>query len=250
MLNMIKSSRLLLLKLFSIFSLMSSLTYAELGETLPTFFYIGGEAGIIEPVVKKFHHKESNSNFTLKKTKMYNAKIGYSYYPQMAIEFSVTYQPNYPLHYILPEMPTALGQAIPKTSGSTKVDSNIYMLNLKYYLNKVKTLTPFVILGGGIAQVKIRPTASVWQAFNNTEYFRMLRHRSNCLAWQMGLGFAKEVTNNFSLTAAAKLQVAHSIRIKYESLNIHSGTFVSAKPIKKTIAVGEFGIGFNYRLPI
>lgn len=28
-----------------------------------------------------------------------------------------------------------------------------------------------------------------------------------------------------------------------------TGQFLPAKPIKKTIGVGEFGIGFTYRLP-
>lgn len=225
-------------------------TYAEKGGIEQNFFYLGGELGLIEPIIKKFLHKDSQSDFILKKTKMHNAKIGYSYYPQMAIEFSITYQPSYRLHYILPEIPTTLGAAIPKTAGQTKIDSRIYMLNLKYDLNKVNELTPFVILGGGIAQVKVRPTSSFWPELNNTEYFKIIRHRTNCLAWQMGLGFAKEITNNFSITAAAKLQVAHSIRIKYENLDINSRSFVAAKPIKKTIAVEEFGIGFNYKLPI
>ncbi|KDO02830.1 hypothetical protein REISMN_04920 [Rickettsia tamurae subsp. buchneri] len=30
---------------------------------------------------------------------------------------------------------------------------------------------------------------------------------------------------------------------------MRTGQFVPANPIKKTIAIGEFGVGFTYRLP-
>lgn len=223
--------------------------YAQEIDFKPTFFYIGSEIGLVEPVVKKFRHKKTKSDFTLKKSNMYSVKLGYSFYPQMAIEFSATYQPKYHLHYILPETPL-----IPKTPGMTKVASNIYMLNLVYDLNKVAELTPFVILGAGIAQVKISPTSSFWdvtgQGDNKIEYFKIKKYKNNCFAWQIGLGFSREITNNFSIDVAAKLQVAHSIRIKYDTLDMNTHQFIPATPIKKTIGVGEFGIGFTYKLPI
>ncbi len=242
----------LLLQSLAIFSLifLNNAAYAQEINLDPTFFYLGGEIGLVESVAKKFRHKETKSDFTLKRSKMYSAKLGYSFYPQMVIEFSATYQPKYHLHYILPETPAFPGQVIPKTAGTTKVASNIYMLNLVYDLNKVQGLTPFVILGAGIAQVKISPTSSFWDYAGGIEYFRIKKHQNNCFAWQIGLGFSKEITNNFSIDVAAKLQVAHSIRIKYDTLDMKSNKFVPAKPIKKTIGIGEFGIGFTYKLPI
>ncbi len=98
------------------------------------FFYIGTEAGIVEPVIKKFRHS-SGSDFTLKRSKMYSGKIGYSFYPQMAIEFSVTHQPKYRLHYVLPQKELAPSLIIPQTPGITKVISNIYMVNLGCVIN-------------------------------------------------------------------------------------------------------------------
>ncbi|MCC8417004.1 MAG: outer membrane beta-barrel protein [Rickettsia endosymbiont of Bryobia graminum] len=214
------------------------------------FLYIGGEYGVVEPVVKKFRHQHSGSDLVLKRSKMYSVKLGYSYYPQMAIEFSATYQPKYRLNYTLPETATIMG-AIPKTKGTTKVSSNVYMINLIYDLNKVKELTPFVILGGGLAQVKFRPTISVWNSpVGPIDYFRVKKQRHNCLAWQVGLGFSKDITSNFSIDVAAKLQAVSNIKIKYDTLDISTGLFNRAKPIKKTIGVGEFGIGFTYKLPI
>lgn len=226
---------------------LASFAYAnEQNISTNNFLYIGGEYGLVEPVIKKFRHKHSGSDIVLKRSKMYSLKLGYSYYPQMAIELSATYQPKYRLNYTLPE-----NGVIPKTKGSTRVSSNIYMLNLIYDLNQVKGLTPFVILGGGIAQVKFRPTSSAWNSPMGTiDYFKIKKQRHNCLAWQIGLGFSKDITSNLSIDATAKLQVVHNIKIKYDTLNMTTWLFAPAKPIKKTIGVGEFGIGFTYKLPI
>jgi opacity protein-like surface antigen len=212
------------------------------------FFYIGTEAGIVVPVVKRFRH-DSGTNFTLKSSKMYSGKIGYSFYPQMAVEFSVTRQPRYRLHYVLPQKDVAPGLIIPKTPGTTRVESNLYMLNLVYDFDKVKEITPFVILGAGIAQVKVSSTSSRWDLID-VEYFRIRNTRSNCFAWQVGLGLSKELSSNFSIDIAVKLQAAHSIKINYDTLDMETQQFIPATPIKKTIGVGEFGIGFTYRLPI
>ncbi|MCC8372077.1 MAG: porin family protein [Rickettsia endosymbiont of Pseudomimeciton antennatum] len=212
------------------------------------FLYIGTEAGIVEPVVKKFRH-DSGTSFTLKRSKMYSGKIGYSFYPQMAVEFSVTHQPKYQLHYVLPQKDIAPGLIIPPTPGTTKVESNLYMLNLVYDFDKIKEITPFVILGAGVAQVKVSSASSRWNLMD-AEYFRIKKTRSNCFAWQVGLGLSKELSSNFSIDIAVKLQAAHSIKINYDTLYMKTQQFIPATPIKKTIGVGEFGIGFTYRLPI
>jgi len=233
-----------LLKLFFItIIIFNSNTFAK-----ETGFYIGAEGGIVEPVVSKFRHKHSNTEIILKKSSMYSGKIGYIIYPQIAIEFSATYQPKYRLHYVLPQQNLNNGLAIPPTPGNTKVLSNIYMLNLIYDLEKIKTFTPFVILGGGIAQVKVKPNSSKWSVINS-DYFKVRRTHKNCVAWQAGLGVSQDVTSNFSIDATAKLQTAYRVRINYDTLDIKTGQFVPANPIKKTIAVGEFGVGFTYRLP-
>ncbi|WP_375331374.1 outer membrane protein [Candidatus Tisiphia endosymbiont of Oplodontha viridula] len=231
-----------------IYSLFFANAQAEEINADQRFFYIGTEAGIVEPVVKKFRHN-SGTGFTLKRSKMYSGKIGYSFYPQMAIELSVTHQPKYRLHYVLPQKELAPSLIIPQTPGITKVISNIYMINLVYDLDKVQEITPFVILGAGVARVKVSSASSHWDLMN-VEYFRIKTTRSNCFAWQVGLGFSKELSSNFSIDAAVKLQAAHSIKINYATLDMKTQQFIPATPIKKTIGVGEFGIGFTYKLPI
>lgn len=239
-----------LLQLFAIvFSIfIYSITNAEENINEKTGFYVGAEGGIVEPVISRFRHKHSNTDIVLKKSSMFSGKIGYILYPQIAVEFSVTYQPKYRLHYVLPQQNLNNGLVIPKTPGNTKVISNIYMLNLIYDLEEVKGLTPFIIIGGGIAQVKIKPTSSKWDLINS-DYFRVRRTHKNCAAWQAGLGVSKDLSSNFSVDLTAKLQTAYRVRINYDTLDIKTGQFMPANPIKKTIGIGEFGVGFTYRLP-
>ncbi|MGX6960156.1 MAG: outer membrane protein [Rickettsia endosymbiont of Pentastiridius leporinus] len=239
-----------LLRLSAIASiiLINNSIYAEENIEERTGFYIGAESGIVKPVVGKFCHKNSNTEIILKKSSMFSGKIGYTVYPQISLEFSATYQPKYRLHYVLPPQNLSNGLTIPKTPGNTKVLTNIYMLNVIYDLQEIKDLTPFVILGTGIAQVKVKATSSKWNVINS-EYFKVRKTRKNCFAWQAGLGVSKHVTSDFSIDLTAKLQTAYRVRINYDTLDMKTGQFTPAHPIKKTIGVGEFGIGFTYRLP-
>ncbi|AAU04231.1 outer membrane protein [Rickettsia typhi] len=233
-----------LLKLFFITIIIyNNITFAkEIGS------YIGAAIGIVEPVVRKFRHKHSNTEIILKQSNMYSGKIGYIIYPQISMEFSATYQPKYRLHYLLPHKNLINSITIPKAIGTTTIVSNIYMLNLIYDLKKIKTFIPFIILGGGIAQIKVKSTSSRWSVINN-DYFKVRRTRKNCLAWQAGLGVTQDITSDLSIDATAKLQTAYRVRINYDTLDIKTVQLMNANSIKKTIAVGEFGIGFTYRLP-
>lgn len=212
------------------------------------FIYIGSELGIVEPVKRKFDHKNhdnSKTAITLKQSSMYSGRIGYSFYPKMAIEFSATYQPKYRLGYVLPAQD--FGDGIPvKTAGITKVISNVYMFNLLYDLENFKGFTPFVQLGAGLAQIRVKATDS---SFNGFKFFRINKTDTNCFAWQVGLGLSKEVARNFSIDAGVKLQVVRNVKVKYDTLDT-ANRFVPSKPIKKTIGVGEFGIGFTYKIPV
>ena len=50
--------------------------------------------------------------------------------------------------------------------------------------------------------------------------------------------------------AAIFLQVVKDIKIKYETLDIKTQGFKSQTPIKKTIGVGEFTLGFTFKIPV
>ncbi|ADE30352.1 hypothetical protein MA5_00900 [Rickettsia prowazekii str. GvV257] len=233
-----------LLKLFFI----TIIIYNNIAFAKETGFYMGAAIGIVEPVVRKFRHKYSNTGIILKQSNMYSGKIGYIIYPQISMEFSATYQPKYRLHYSLQHKNLINGLTIPKTIGNTTIVSNIYMLNLIYDLEKIKTFTPFIILGGGITRVKVKSTSSKWSLINN-DYFKVHRTSKNCVTWQAGLGIAQHITPDLSIDATAKLQTAYRVRINYDTLDMKTVQLMNANSIKKTISVGEFGIGFTYRLP-
>ncbi|HJD60731.1 MAG TPA: outer membrane beta-barrel protein [Rickettsia endosymbiont of Columbicola hoogstraali] len=242
-----------MIKLLQLFTVALSIfitntVFAEENINEQTGFYIGGEGGVVEPVISKFRHKHSDTEIILKRADMYSGKIGYTIYPQISVEFSATYQPKYRLHYVLPPQNLSNGLTIPKTPGNTRVFSNIYMLNLIYDLEEMNGITPFVIIGGGIAQVKVKPTSSKWDVINS-DYFNVRKTHKNCAVWQVGLGVSKSLSSNFSVDLTAKLQTVYRVSINYDTLDMKTGQFLPAKPIKKTIGVGEFGIGFTYRLP-
>ena len=48
----------------------------------------------------------------------------------------------------------------------------------------------------------------------------------------------------------AKLQVVNDIKVKYDTFDIKTQSFVAQKPIKKTIGVGEFTLGFTFKIPV
>ncbi len=233
---------------FACYLILAPTIYADEIASFQKYIYFGSEFGIVEPVKKKFDHKNHDNTktaITLKKSSMYSGKIGYSFYPQMAIELSVTHQPKYRLGYVLPAQDFGDGNLV-KTAGITKVVSNAYMLNLVYDLESFKGFTPFVKLGAGVAQVRVKATHS---SFNGFKFFRINKTDTNCLAWQFGLGVSKQIFNNFSIDAGAKLQVVRNVKVKYDTLDTFN-RFVPSKPIKKTLGVGEFGIGFVYKIPV
>lgn len=238
-------------------TIFTSMTMAYADSADDRYFYIGGEIGISEPLIKAFEHKESKTKIRLKKSEMFGGKVGYSFYPHMMIELSGTHQPTFKLAYKLPETPVVPGVTIPETPGKTKVYANVYTLNLIYEadtLAAIAGIKPYVIFGGGVTKVVVKPTISTWQSpppfpFGNLTYFKIKKTTTYCPTWQAGVGFGKDLTDNFSADISAKLQVVHNIKINYDTLNVTTQTFTPAKPIKKTIGVGEFALGFTYKLP-
>ena len=225
------------------------------------YWYIGAEAGISDPVVKSFTHKESNTVIRLKKSHIYSGIIGYSFYPGMMIEISGTYQPKYRMAYTLPKQSLSSlvqGLSIPETYGITPVSTNVFMVNFIYEMMAITSMAikPYVIGGAGIAKIATKPNVSYWQApaflkmGTNVPYFKIKKNSQNCFAWQVGVGINKDVTNNFSVNLSAKMQVVKDIKIKYQTLNVKTNSFDEAQPIKKTIGVGEFAIGLTYKLPL
>jgi opacity protein-like surface antigen len=240
-----------------------SMNSANANNAEDRYIYIGTELGISEPVVKSFVDKDTDAKFRLKQSTMVGGRIGYSFYPNMMIELSATYQPKYGLTYLLPVKSTGINIPgigaidIPETPGRTKVSSNVYTANFIYEFSPVYAqVKPYVILGAGIARLSIKPTTTTTPALailgfsNKFEFFRIKKNTINCLAWQIGGGIGRDLSENISMDIGAKLQVVNDIKVKYDTFDIKTQSFVAQKPIKKTIGVGEFTLGFTFKIPV
>lgn len=229
--------------------------------TTDKYIYIGGKYGVSDPIVKSFKHHESSTIIRLKKSHIYGGKVGYSFYPGMMLEVSGTHQPKHRMNYRLPAISLSSilpGLSIPETDGTTGVVANVFTLNLVYEMQEMTPLAikPYAIFGAGIANIAIKPTISYWKApailgGNDVAFFRIKKTRQNCLAWQAGLGFNKELVKNLSIDLTAKMQVVDTIRIKYQTLNMNTNSFDNGiNSIKKTIGVGEFTVGLTYKFAL
>jgi len=246
------------------------------------YVYIGTEIGLSEPVVKSFDYKDVAGRKTairLKQSQMYGGRVGYSFYPSMMAEISWTHQPKYTLAYklpiedlssLVPAQAAAIfpnGLAIPSNAGKTNISANVVTLNWLYEFDKqFAEIKPYIILGAGVAQINIKPTATNWKlpaaisaglgGVTEVPYFKIKKNTINCFAWQIGGGFSRDIGENFSIDVGAKLQVVKDIKIKYDTLvassfaDLAKPEFKAAKPIKKTIGVGEFTIGFTFKIPV
>ena len=228
------------------------------------YVYIGSEFGLLEPVVKSFDYQaeEGTTRMRLKQSRMYGGRIGYAFYPGMMIELSVTHQPKYRLGYKLPPVTFSLDSSlpdftIPETTGETKISANVFTLNFIYEMQeRFVGVKPYVIFGAGVAQVLIKPTISTTNVLaatplgNNVTFFKVKKNNINCYTWQFGGGFTKDLGDNLSIDLGAKLQLVNDIKIKYDTLNAKIQSFSAAKPIKKTIGVGEFTLGFTFKMPV
>lgn len=254
-------------------------------------FYIGGNLGYSLPAKSKFIDDLTKSKFTIKETPMYTGIIGYKITPDVMIEFTGEYKPSYPLGITL-----AKDDGGDKTN--TKAQSQIFILNMVYHLAETKGLQPYFSIGAGISRIKVKstgvpfdlnpaalevtntiasasghPTFPSVDAFtaltggiSQAEKFRTNKYTANCFTWEVGLGVAKPISDNFQLNLGAKLQVAHNVKIKYHSLDaeatiinhlikVASGAPSQTEPvykrgeIKKTLGIVEATIGFTYDLP-
>lgn len=204
-------------------------------------FYVGVAAAKISPVQKKFKHKKSETDLTLTSTTSYSAKIGYSFYPQLSVELYIAHQPRHDLKYLLPKLPV-FDQRI---GGSTKANSNVYMLNMVYELQNEGRFKPYFTAGIGLAKVNVKPTKS---SFMGVEIFRVNKTQNNCFTWQIGTGLSTFLTPELSFDVAVRLQVTNNVRIKYDKMV--DGVLVKQLPIKKKIGIGEISAGVTYKLPI
>ncbi len=205
--------------------------------------YIGGDIGVAMPLISEFTYKDEKSGNSMKASLsnsfFYNGKIGYSFYPQMSAEIAVSYHPTHVLSYNFPDMPGY--------SGKTNVSSISIMANIVYDLAKLKSnIVPFVFIGAGVSSVTVE--ASNVDISPNIKLFSNEKTTGNYLTWNLGLGLAKEITDNFSMNVTGRVHIIHNVKINYSSAN-DVAQLTKRDPIEKIIGFGEISLGFKYKLP-
>lgn len=237
----------------------SSLTAAANAED--RYMYLGVEGGISEPVVKDFEETVGTltTKMRLKQSRMYGGRVGYSFYPGMSVELSVRHQPKYKLAYRLPSYNLTLAPGmdvkINEIPGMTKISADEIMLGLVYqFQDQYAGLKPYVIFGAGVSKLHIRAKDAETDALvpygqGMQTTFRVKDNKMNCFSWQFGGGIVRDITDNFSIDLGAKLRVVNGIKLKYD-ISDGAGGFKRQKAIKKTLGVGEFTLGFLFKLPV
>jgi opacity protein-like surface antigen len=237
----------------------SSLTVAANAED--RYVYLGVEGGISEPVVKDFEETVGTltTKMRLKQSRMYGGRVGYSFYPGMSVELSVRHQPKYKLAYRLPAYSVAVAPGVnvnvAEIPGITKISADEIMLGLVYqFQDQYAGLKPYVIFGAGVSKLHIRAQDAETNAFvpyggGVQTTFRIKDNKIKCFSWQFGGGIVRDITDNISIDLGAKLRVVNGIKLKYD-VSDGAGGFNRQKPIKKTLGVGEFTLGFLFKLPV
>ncbi|RYE06490.1 MAG: porin family protein [Rickettsiaceae bacterium] len=204
-------------------------------------FRLGIGAGVSYPPMNRFKHKKSDNNILLKKATNYSATIGYSFYPQMALEFVANYQPQYDLNYILPIYLTSQ-----KISGNAKVKAQIYNLNLVYDLKEYIGLTPYIGGGIGIAHLAVKATDLRSERQN---IFKTKSDSQNFFTWQAKLGATKNITNNLVLNLGGQLQKIQRVKLNYAASDLTNNIY-NFGTIKKTLCNFQLSAGIILKIPV
>lgn len=214
-------------------------------------FYLGLEGGVSSALKKEFTHKETKMKGALKSSPLYGALVGYRFYPGMAIEASWQHKPKYTLNFKLPEFPAA--GITTRTPGKTKIVSDIYMIGLVYDLQQLGSFTPYIGIDGGIARIKSKYVSVARDiptpiGLVNMPIFRIKNAHTISPAMQITLGISTaEILPNLRVNLSGRVQIIKDAKIKYESLNLKTGQWDSAR-LKQTLGVGEIVLGISYDL--
>ena len=245
--------------------------------------YVGLEGGLSLPAQSSFVDKDTKTKVKLGHSPMFGARFGYEFAPNMAAEFSYTYQPKYDFN-------VSIYHDFAK--GKTKVTGNVMMLNLVYNFSEMGGgFKPYAIFGAGIAKIDLKAIdiklategldkvsegiasalrakyplhmpatkAEISSVIKDIPALRIKKLNANYFAWQAGLGVTKPLNDNLNLDFSAKLQVTHNIEVKsdhidaQETVKRHTPGVItlvySSSKIKKTMGVAEIAVGLTYKLP-
>ena len=225
--------------------------------------YFGVEGGYSVPAKHKFKDKDADGNVVigkLKGTGVYEGKIGYKFYPGLAIELAYAYRPKYKLNVWFPDSPNKFGAAggVTNITSGAFVQSHTLMLNLMYEAQTEKAYRPYFLFGLGYAhvtpkQAKIngdipaRVAAGYYNHNTRPQIGSIKKFTSERLGYRIGTGMVYDVTPNFSLVGGVKLEVIKKIGLHAEFTD-NTGAVVKKSSLKQTIGVVDFTLGARMSL--
>lgn len=246
------------LSVLSVCALLSSSSFASegLGSSEGKFF-IGGSAGLSTPLKSSFTDKGTKAKFGVTNSPLFSAEVGYNITDDISLSFSTDLKVRYPVKFTLPK---DLGGECAKS----KADNQSFMVNLSYNFADVGGFKPFFTAGVGMARLTVKPFAVPLNdprlPIPGAVKFSTKKHTANCLAWQVGLGVSKPITESLKLNFAAKAQIVHGVSVKYKMLDVArtaAATIATRTPtavykedkLKQLFGTGEITLGFTYDLP-
>ncbi|MDX1917161.1 MAG: outer membrane beta-barrel protein [Rickettsiaceae bacterium] len=254
--------------LFASFASTSTFANSDLSEAASSSknFYIGGFGGVSKTLQRSFTDKATESKFIIKKpSPTFGGFVGYKITPDIMVELSHEQKNNYPITI-------QLAQKYGGDTASTRAIAKSTMLSFVYNLNDYNGFQPFIKLGVGLEQISLKQT-NIDFTFGAAPYtfpgykLKTAKHTSNCLAYEIGLGVSKKITEDFSINLLGKIHVANNAKLKIYTANADatkasaektalsggipssSNVVYDLKTIKQTFGVAEITVGFTYNLP-
>ena len=207
--------------------------------------YFGIEGGYSAPAKGKF--KDEGAVGKLKGTGVIEGKVGYMFYPGIAVEVAYGYRPNYDLKLEFPDQ-SALG--LSDFRSKVKVASHSVLVSLVYFAQPNGKFTPYFTVGAGYAHVtpKYAKIDAMHPSLGRIKVGYIKKHVSERIAIRGGAGVLTELTPNLHLTTGVKLEVVNKIGLHADFINPGTGAFVRSSSLKKTIGVVEFTAGLRVSL--
>jgi opacity protein-like surface antigen len=196
--------------------------------------YFGIEGGYSFPAKTKFKDKTaSGAQVTgkLKGTGVYEGKIGYRFYPNMAVELAYAYRPAYKLGVYPADTSTKVLNIpinITNILSKTKVQSHTLMLNLIYEAQTEKAYRPYFLAGVGYAHVtpKQSPMSATISVPQNVQAIAQatLASPQGAAALATLPAQAQAAVNGLAHGATVPLQVGKITKFTSERLGWRIGT--------------------------
>lgn len=224
--------------------------------------YFGIEGGYSVSAKNKFKEKTQDGVVIgkLAGTGIYEAKMGYKFYPGFALELAYAYRPKYILKISFPDQPSQFGPGagLTNSTSSTHVQSHTVMLNLLYEAQTEKSYRPYFLFGLGYAHVTPKKSpiygtvpapvaAGLYNGNTKPKIGSIKKFTSERLGWRVGTGLIYDLNPSVSLVSGVKLEVINNIGLHTEYYN-PDGSLESKKSLKKTIGVVDFTVGARVSL--